>query len=87
MRCQRAQATCTREDISVIGYDNVRHARYFSPALTTIHQPKQELGEAAFAMLLDRIVSKRTNPQTIEIRPKLIERNSVADGPFINCLR
>lgn len=28
------------QDISVIGYDNVRNARFFTPALTTIHQPK-----------------------------------------------
>ncbi len=70
------------QDISVIGYDNVRNARYFSPALTTIHQPKERLGETAFAMLLDRIVSKREDPQTIEVHPKLVERRSVADGPF-----
>ena len=35
------------QDISVIGYDNVRNARYFTPALTTIHQPKERLGEMA----------------------------------------
>lgn len=35
------------QDISVIGYDNVRHARYFTPALTTIHQPKERLGHHA----------------------------------------
>ncbi|MDW9425295.1 transcriptional repressor PurR, partial [Yersinia enterocolitica] len=51
-------------------------------ALTTIHQPKERLGETAFAMLLDRIVSKREDPQTIEVHPKLVERRSVADGPF-----
>ncbi len=33
------------QDISLIGYDNVRNARYFSPALTTIHQPKDSTGE------------------------------------------
>ncbi len=33
------------QDISIIGYDNIRNSRYFSPALTTIHQPKIELGE------------------------------------------
>ncbi|EIR64281.1 DNA-binding transcriptional repressor PurR [Yersinia pestis PY-25] len=60
----------------------MRNARYFSPALTTIHQPKERLGETAFAMLLDRIVSKREDPQTIEVHPKLVERRSVADGPF-----
>lgn len=71
-------------DISVIGYDNIRNSRYFTPALTTVHQPKVELGEKALEMLLDRIVNKRDTAQTIEIHPRLIERRSVADGPFIN---
>ena len=70
------------QDISVIGYDNVRNARYFTPALTTVHQPKERLGETAFDMLLDRIINKREEPQTIEVHPSLIERRSVADGPF-----
>ncbi len=70
------------EDISVIGYDNVRHSRFFSPALTTVHQPKEVLGESAIAMLLDRILTKRENAQTIEVTPSLIERRSVAQGPF-----
>lgn len=72
------------QDISVIGYDNVRNARYFTPSLTTIHQPKEQLGQTAFAMLLDRITSKREESQTIEVYPKLIERRSVGDGPFID---
>ncbi|AXF75947.1 HTH-type transcriptional repressor PurR [Erwinia tracheiphila] len=72
------------QDISVIGYDNVRNARYFAPSLTTIHQPKEQLGQTAFSMLLDRITSKREESQTIEVYPSLIERRSVADGPFIN---
>ncbi len=75
------------QDISVIGYDNVRNARYFTPALTTVHQPKERLGETAFDMLLDRITSKREEPQTIEVQPSLIERRSVADGPFIDYRR
>lgn len=75
------------QDISVIGYDNVRNARYFSPALTTIHQPKERLGEMAFTMLLDRIISKREESQMIEVHPHLVERRSVADGPFIDYRR
>ncbi|WP_017348970.1 HTH-type transcriptional repressor PurR [Pantoea sp. A4] len=70
------------QDISVIGYDNLRNARYYTPALTTVHQPKSELGEKALDMLLDRITSKREDSQTIEVNPTLIERRSVADGPF-----
>ena len=70
------------QDVSIIGYDNVRNARYFTPALTTVHQPKDSLGETAFNMLLDRIINKREESQTIEVHPRLVERRSVADGPF-----
>ena len=70
------------QDVSLIGYDNVRNARFFTPALTTIHQPKDSLGETAFNMLLDRIVNKREESQSIEVHPRLVERRSVADGPF-----
>lgn len=69
-------------DISVIGYDNIHNSRFFNPALTTIHQPKERLGAMAFAMLLDRIINKREEFHTIELKPELIERRSVADGPF-----
>ena len=75
------------QDISVIGYDNIRNARYFTPALTTIHQPKERLGQMALTMLLDRIVNKREDAQTIEVHPRLVERRSVADGPFIDYRR
>ena len=70
------------DDISIIGYDNVRHSSFFSPALTTVHQPKEELGEAALSLLLDRITSKRETARVIEVHPALIERRSVADGPY-----
>ncbi len=70
------------DDISIIGYDNVRNSCFFTPALTTIHQPKEELGEAALTMLIDRIISKRENARIIEVHPALIERRSVGDGPF-----
>ena len=82
LRSFKAKGLRVPQDISLIGYDNVRNARYFSPALTTIHQPKDSLGEAAFNMLMDRIVNKREESQSIEVHPRLIERRSVADGPF-----
>lgn len=74
-------------DISVIGYDNIRNSRYFTPSLTTIHQPKVELGEKALEMLLDRIVNKRDQAQRLAIHPQLIERRSVSDGPYIDYRR
>lgn len=76
------QGLMVPDDISIIGYDNLRNSRYYTPALTTVHQPKTELAENALEMLLDRIVNKRENPQTIEIHPTIVERCSVSDGPF-----
>jgi DNA-binding LacI/PurR family transcriptional regulator len=40
------------EDVSVMGFDNVELASIVHPPLTTIHQPKHEIGEAAVEILL-----------------------------------
>ncbi|MCS6037581.1 substrate-binding domain-containing protein [Klebsiella pneumoniae subsp. pneumoniae] len=76
------------QDISLIGYDNVRNAPLFQPGVN--HHSSAEkrfLGEAAFNMLLDRIVNKREESQSIEVHPRLVERRSVADGPFVDYRR
>ncbi len=65
------------DDISIIGYDNIDLAAFFSPPLTTIHQPKNRLGKNAIKMLLDRINSKDKSQQIIQMQPELIERQSV----------
>ena len=61
-------------DVSLIGYDNARNARYFTPARDHDPSAKRFAGETAFNMLLDRIVNKREEPQSIEVHPRLIER-------------
>jgi len=33
------------EDISLIGFDDIDYAAYFCPALTTIHQPVEEIAD------------------------------------------
>jgi LacI family repressor for deo operon, udp, cdd, tsx, nupC, and nupG len=35
------------QDLSVVGFDDIRFAQYADPPLTTIRQPMRELGEAA----------------------------------------
>ena len=40
------------EDVSVIGFDNVELSAIVNPPLTTIHQPRYEIGQAAVEILL-----------------------------------
>ncbi|MDF5119779.1 substrate-binding domain-containing protein, partial [Vibrio parahaemolyticus] len=64
-------------DISVIGYDNIELAEYFSPPLTTIHQPKRRVGKNAFEILLERIKDKEHEKRIFEMQPELVIRNTV----------
>lgn len=65
------------EDLSVIGYDDISLAKFVTPSLTTIHQPKFNLGRKAFDTLLDQIQSRRETNVEIHLEGTLIERDSV----------
>lgn len=65
------------QDLSIIGYDDIKLAKYITPSLTTIHQPKYRLGQQAVDTLLDKINNKRDTNDVIEMEPTLVERDSV----------
>lgn len=67
------------EDISVIGYDNIELAEYFSPPLTTVHQPKRRVGKTAFEILLERIKNKEHDKRIFEMHPEIVERATIRD--------
>ncbi|NBI13606.1 substrate-binding domain-containing protein [[Haemophilus] felis] len=65
------------QDMSVIGYDNIHLAQYMSPPLSTINQPKAELGKLAVETLLQRIKNPQENYRTLLLEPEIIERESI----------
>jgi len=66
------------KDISVVGFDDIRFARYLHPSLTTIAQPVEEIGQKCAEILLDMIDGKEIGqPKTI-LAHKLIVRDSTA---------
>ncbi len=67
------------QDIAVIGYDDIELARYMTPPLTTIHQPKDELGELAIDTLLHRLAQPGGSQQLLVLTPELVERGSVGE--------
>ncbi|CAE6927712.1 Ribose operon repressor [Vibrio sp. B1REV9] len=65
------------EQLSIIGYDDIHIAKYMSPSLTTIHQPKYSLGQAAVETLLRKLNEKTQETQVVQLEPTLVERKSV----------
>lgn len=65
------------DDLSVIGFDNVEISQITSPPLTTVDQPKYEIGKAAIEILL-KLMAKHSicEPEHRIIGVRLIERQS-----------
>ena len=66
------------QDISIMGYDDIELARYLFPSLSTISQPKAELGRLAVETLLQRIQEPNENYRTLVLEPACILRESVS---------
>lgn len=67
------------EDVSVIGFDNIKAAAYTVPRLTTINQPLEEIGRIATQSLLNRIHDTMPPRDEITVEPELVIRDST--GP------
>ncbi|ELA8380796.1 substrate-binding domain-containing protein [Vibrio parahaemolyticus] len=70
------------DDLSIIGYDDIHIAKFMSPSLTTIHQPKYRLGQAAVETLVRRLDDQSNEAQVVQLEPTLVVRNSVK---LLNC--
>ena len=67
-------------DLSVVGFDDIPEAAYFTPPLTTVRQDFTELGRRCLQALLDRI-GGNTAPTRVVVAPELVVRNSTARPP------
>jgi LacI family transcriptional regulator len=65
-------------DLSVVGFDDVPLASFANPALTTIVQPKYEIGVVAATMLLERMQDPDRPPHRKMLDTELVVRQSTA---------
>ncbi|HTC95234.1 MAG TPA: LacI family DNA-binding transcriptional regulator [Terriglobales bacterium] len=66
------------EDISVVGFDDIRDAAYHLPSITTVRQPLRKMGEIAAQTLVERVEGRKEYPDQIATEPSLIVRESTA---------
>lgn len=64
------------DDMSVVGFDDIRFAKYFSPPLTTIAQPVEEIGRRCVEVLLDIIDGKEVGTPNVILPHELVVRES-----------
>ena len=66
-------------DISVVGYDNTTLAAGDRSGLTTVDQPRHDMGRIAAELILEKISTDRATARHVVLLPKLVAREST--GP------
>jgi len=65
-------------ELSIVGYDDIELAAYSAPPLTTVAQPKQQIGRMAAELLLARMTGNPSEPRRVMLEPRLKTRLSTA---------
>jgi DNA-binding LacI/PurR family transcriptional regulator len=69
------------EDVSLVGYDNIALAGLGHINLTTIDQPRREMGVTAVRLLLERREEDRRTARHLVVPPSLVVRGSTGPPP------
>ena len=64
-------------DVSIVGFDDIPEAAYFTPPLTTIRQDFPEAGRRCLEMLV-ALIESREDTANVMVAPDLVVRGSTA---------
>jgi LacI family transcriptional regulator len=76
LRELRDQGIRVSEEVSVTGFDNIKLAEFCSPALTTVHIPREQIGLTIFENLITDSKKEPITGREILIDPELVVRES-----------
>jgi DNA-binding LacI/PurR family transcriptional regulator len=76
LRAARQAGLRIPDDLAVVGFDDIPIAAYVSPALTTVAQPKFELGQRAMAMAMALIGGETGAVSDLILPGRLVIRES-----------
>jgi LacI family transcriptional regulator len=67
------------DDISLVGFDGLENSKYYYPSISTMEQPKHNLGAESAKLLFERIEDDEKGKIHIVLNTNFIERESVKD--------
>ena len=65
-------------EVSIVGFDDIPEAQFFTPPLTTVHQDFNEVGRQSLLLLLEEIESGDRSTRRVVVPPVLKIRESTA---------
>jgi DNA-binding LacI/PurR family transcriptional regulator len=68
-------------EVSVVGFDDIPEAQFFTPPLTTVHQDFNEVGRQSLLLLLEEIRAGARSTTRVVVPPALHVRESTAPPP------
>ncbi len=82
LKTVRAAGLRVPEDLSIVGFDAIEYAEYCEPPLTTVHQPRREIGARAAELLADAMAADApVRPVAVTLAAKLLVRKSTGPAP------
>jgi LacI family repressor for deo operon, udp, cdd, tsx, nupC, and nupG len=69
------------QEVSLVGFDDIRFAQYLHPQLTTVSQPKEQIGHEVVRLLMDILSGRATALQNVTLPHQLVVRSSTAPPP------
>jgi LacI family transcriptional regulator len=76
LRALREAGRRVPDDVAITAYDDFEWADLVSPALTTMSQPRADLGTTAVQLLMSRLAEPDRAPRTIRLAPQFMHRQS-----------
>jgi len=69
------------EEMAIVGYDDIEFAAAAAVPLTSVQQPRQQLGRTAMELLLEETRDSAHQHRHIQFTPELVVRQSTLLGP------
>ncbi len=66
-------------DVSIAGFDDIEQSSSSTPPLTTIRQPRFDIGVKAMMLLLDNINGRSDRPQQVQLQTEVVVRESTGE--------